>query len=82
MVPFWGRCTTHFVYFSGDWEWDFEAWPRLSLHLAQAAAVRGLRPELVPPGARVLCPVGLAGLKPQAVAGRGAGGMVWLCLVR
>ena len=20
MVPFWGRCTTHIVYFSGDWD--------------------------------------------------------------
>ena len=19
-IPFWGRCTTHFVYFSGDWD--------------------------------------------------------------
>ena len=33
MVPFWGRCTTHFrTYFSGDWDvhWgylDFDPWP-------------------------------------------------------
>ena len=32
MVPFWGRCTTHFkVYFSGNWDvhWgrDFDQWP-------------------------------------------------------
>ena len=34
MVPFWGRCTTHFrTYFSGDWDvhcgydMDFDPWP-------------------------------------------------------
>ena len=34
MVPFWGRCTTHFrTYFSGEWDvhckydLDFDPWP-------------------------------------------------------
>ena len=28
MVPFWGRCTTHLVYFSGDWDvhWGYGLW--------------------------------------------------------
>ena len=26
LVPFWGRCTTHLVYFSGDWDvhWGYD----------------------------------------------------------
>ena len=41
MVPFWGRCTTHFrTYFGGDWDvhWgydlDFDPWP---LQVSQSA---------------------------------------------
>ena len=38
MVPFWGRCSTILVYFSGDWDvhWgydlEFDPWPNVIFH--------------------------------------------------
>ena len=47
MVPFWGRCTTHFrTYFSGDWDvhWgynlDVDPWPALDLERSAKALQR------------------------------------------
>ena len=46
MVPFCGRCTTHLVYFSGDWDvhWgddlDFDPWPNRASPTASNGEVR------------------------------------------
>ena len=56
MVPFWDRCTTRLVYFSGDWDvhWGydlgFDPWPpklALALHrlLGRTRQAKSAKPD-------------------------------------
>ena len=56
MVPFWGRCTTHFSLFSGDWDVgarDFDPWPCVVVLFSVPSGSNPAppRPPVVIPGA-------------------------------